>query len=122
MNERKILIIDDEITIANMIKDYLDLEGYQTFIALDPLRGIELAKKEKPDLIMLDVLMPKMGGLECLQKIRAVYPEAIIIVVSGLQNEGIAKEAIEQGAYDYITKPFDFQYLQSNILDRIFSS
>ena len=121
MSTKKVLIIDDEIAVGNLMKDYLEGSGCQVFVALDPNNGLDLVRKEKPNLVFLDVLMPKMGGLECLKYIKEIYPEAIVVIVSGLQNEGIAKEAIEQGAYDYITKPFDFTYLQSNILDRIFS-
>ena len=117
---KKILVIDDELTIGEIVKDYLDEMGYRTFISTDAMTGLKLIEKERPDLVLLDVLMPEVGGLECLRRIKEIRPETLVVVVSGLQDEQIAKQAIRRGAYDYITKPFDLEYLQENILARVF--
>ena len=119
---KKILVIDDELSIGELVKDFLDDSGYQTFIATDALTGLEIVKKEKPDLVFLDVLMPRVGGLECLRRIKEISRDTIVVVVSALQDEEIAKQAIRRGAYDYLTKPFDLAYLQDNLLPRIFPS
>ena len=116
----KILIIDDELPVCEVIKDFLDEHGFRTFIATDALKGIDILKKEKPDLVFLDILMPRVGGLECLHLIKDVRPETVVVVISGLQDEQIAKQAIRRGAYDYITKPFDLAYLRENVLNRLF--
>ena len=108
------------MAVGEIVKDFLDELGYQTFIAQDAIVGMKLVEKEKPDLILLDVLMPKIGGLEALRRIKEIYPEAIIVVMSGLQDEQIAKQAIRRGAYDYISKPFDLIQIQKDLLARIF--
>jgi len=120
--KRKILVIDDEIDLGEVIKDFLDGLGYQTFIALDATQGLDIVVKEKPELVLLDILLPNISGLECLEQIKAKSPETIVIIVSGMQDEQLAKDAIRQGAYDYITKPFDLDYLQNKLLARIFPS
>lgn len=119
---KKILVIDDEMDMGEIVKDYLEEYGYETMIAVEAVQGLEIVEKEKPQVILLDVLMPEISGIECLQKIKEVSPEAIVIIVSGMQDEQIAKEAIRYGAYDYITKPFDLEYLRTSILGRIFSN
>ncbi len=115
-----ILIIDDEPTIGEMIQDYLGTLGFKAFHAVNAERGIEILKKEKPSLILLDVLMPKISGIECLREIKIISPETIVIMATAVHDEKTAKQAIAYGAYDYITKPIDFAYLKENILSRIF--
>ena len=117
---KKILVIDDESSTGEIIQDFLSDLGYQTLIATDAKRGMELVELENPDLILLDILMPGISGLECLRRIKSMKPDAIVVVVSGLKEEETAKEAIRGGAYDYLTKPFDLSYLQSDLLARIF--
>ena len=117
---KRVLVIDDELTIGELIKDYLDEVGYRTFVAMNAAAGLKLLEKEKPDLILLDVLMPETGGLECLRRIKERQPDSLVIMMSALQDEQIAKQAIRRGAFDYITKPFDLNYLHDQILARIF--
>ena len=120
--KRKILVIDDEPEVCELLADFLRMQGYQAMYASRSVEGLALAEKEKPDLVLLDIMMPEMDGLECLQRIRKSSPESIVIMVSGLKDEKVAKEAIRLGAYDYIGKPFDLSYLKDNLLARIFMS
>ena len=119
---KKILVVDDELDVGELLKDYLEMAGYHALLARDAEAAFRLLEAERPDLVMLDIVMPKVDGLEVLRRIKQTYPETIVVMMSGLQNEEIAREAIRQGAYDYLTKPFDFYYLQNNILGRIFSA
>lgn len=116
-----ILVIDDEATIGELVSDYLGLLGFKAFHAQDAETGIEMIKKEKPSLVFLDVIMPKVDGIECLQRIKKVAPETIVVMATAVHDEKTAKLAITYGAYDYITKPIDFAYLKDNILARIFT-
>lgn len=118
---KKILIIDDEVDVGEFVKDFLQDQGYETFLTQSASEGIRLVSQENPKVVLLDVLMPEMSGLECLKGIMQAAPETIVVMVSGVQDEQIAKEAIQQGAYDYVSKPFDFNYLENTILARIFS-
>jgi len=119
---RKILVIDDEVEMGEIVHDYLSDEGYKTFKAADAQEGIGLVKKEKPDVVLLDVIMPGMSGLDCLKQIKKLSPQTFVIMVSALQDEHIAKQAIQHGAYDYLTKPFDLSFLSNNLLARIFAT
>lgn len=117
---KKILIIDDEYDFCEMMQDHLNLAGYHAFYSIDAQKGLELAKVERPDVVLLDILMPGISGLECLKLLKQEDPNVIVVIVSGMQDEAIAKTAIEQGAYDYLTKPFEMDYLESSILARLF--
>ena len=119
---RKILVIDDEPEVCELLADFLNMQGYQGMTAVRARDGLEIAEVEQPDLVLLDIMMPEMDGMECLQRIRKSSPDSIIIMISGLKDEKIAKEAIRLGAYDYIAKPFDLLFLRNNLLARIFPS
>ncbi len=116
----KILVVDDEVDVGELVQNFLESYGYQVVTANSAKRAFELVELEKPDLVFLDVVMPGMDGLQCLKEIRKLQPNAIVIMVSGLRDENVAKEAIRYGAYDYLTKPFDLQYIQNDLLPRIF--
>ncbi|MSR77441.1 MAG: response regulator [Candidatus Omnitrophica bacterium] len=117
---KKILVIDDEPDIGELIRDCLSFKDLEVFIAPNAEEGIALAQKEKPDLILLDILLPKVGGLECLRRLKQTLPDVVVVVLSGVQDENIATEAIRRGAYDYITKPFNLSQFEKQILPRIF--
>ncbi len=117
---RKILIIDDEEAMAELLEDYLRINGFTVSKALNAEDGIQMAEELQPDLILLDVMMPRIGGLDCLKMLKKVYAEAIVIMVSGVRDDAVAKKALNEGAYDYITKPIDFTYFKDNILSSIF--
>ena len=114
------MIIDDEPEVCELLADFLKMHGYQAFTAVRAVDGLTLAGTEKPDLVLLDIMMPEIDGLECLQRIRKSSPDSIVIMVSGLKDEKIAKEAIRRGAYDYVAKPFDLAFLRNTLLARIF--
>lgn len=115
----KILVIDDEVLIGELVCEFLNSIGYRTSTVPSAKEALEKVETENPDLVLLDVLMPEMGGIECLQKIRKIKPAAIVIMVTAVHDESTAKQAITLGAYDYLTKPIDFDYLK-DILSRIF--
>lgn len=117
---KKILIIDDEPDIAELIRDCLTDKGFQVFSSVTADEGINIAVKEKPGLILLDILLPKIDGLECLRLLKQKVPDTLVVILSGVQNEDIGKEAIRRGAYDYITKPFELSQFEEQILNQIF--
>jgi DNA-binding NtrC family response regulator len=103
----RILIIDDEKSIRNTLREILTYEKYEVQEAADGAEGLKLAEKEKFDIVLCDIKMPKMDGLEVLEKIQAVRPEVPVIMISGHGNIETAVEAIKKGAFDYISKPLD---------------
>jgi len=106
MNKKsKILIIDDEKLLCETLSDFLLDSGYDTVMAFDGEQGIEEYRKENPDIVLLDLSMPKMSGYEVLEKLLEHNPDFPVIVVSGVGAVDKAMKSISMGAWDFITKP-----------------
>jgi DNA-binding NtrC family response regulator len=103
----KILVIDDEKSIRRTLKDILEFEEYQVQEAEDGKTGLELALKESFDVIFCDIKMPRMDGMEVLQKLQENGVDAQVIMISGHGNIETAVDSIKMGAYDFIEKPLD---------------
>ena len=115
MEEKKtILIIDDEETIVTMVSVNLKKEGYKTLEPYNGEDGVEIAMKEKPDLILLDIMLPKMDGFSVCKKIRQTLNVPILMLSA--KDEEIDKIlGLELGADDYITKPFSVRELVARV-------
>lgn len=111
MSNGHILIIDDERPIRNTIKDILEYEQYTCDIAVDGQDGINLFNQKKFDLVLLDIKMPKLDGMEVLDLMLEANTDTQVIMLSGHGNVEIAVEAIKKGAYDFIEKPVDINRL-----------
>ncbi len=107
----KVLIIDDERAIRNVMKDILSTEGYKLEEAADGEEGLDKLKKFNPDVVLCDIKMPKIDGLEFLEKASDIKPDVPVIMVSGHGNIETAVEAVKKGAFDYISKPPDLNRL-----------
>lgn len=108
MEKNPILIVDDEPSYLELMKDFLNQEGYVNVITeSNPLNVLPLLDRTDIDLILLDIFMPEMNGLELLEKIYAVYPGIPVIVITAVHEVQIALKAIKLGAYEFITKPPD---------------
>ncbi|MCX7877144.1 MAG: sigma-54 dependent transcriptional regulator [Ignavibacteria bacterium] len=108
----KILIIEDDKPIVDTLKMILDTEGYKTEYSLNGADGLKAFTDFRPDVVLLDIRMPKMDGIEVLQEIKKVDKEVQVIMISGHGNIETAVQTIKLGAYDYISKPFDFERLK----------
>ena len=102
-----ILIIDDEKSIRKTLTEILSYEGYKIEEASDGEEGLRKFKEKKFDLVLCDIKMPKLDGIEFLEKVREINDEVPIIIISGHGNIETAVEAVKKGAYDYISKPPD---------------
>jgi len=100
-----VLIIDDEPGIRQTLASILEDEKYRVLIAEDAVAGMELLDRSKVDLVFLDVLLPKMGGLEALEQIRAGSPSPEVVMISGHANIDMAVRAVKGGAFDFLEKP-----------------
>jgi len=107
----KILIIDDERSIRNTLKDILEFEKHQVSLAENGLKGLETAQNEMFDLIFSDIKMPEMDGIELLTQLKEKDIEAPIVMISGHGNIETAVECIKKGAFDFIEKPIDLNRL-----------
>lgn len=106
-----ILLIDDEASIRRTLKEILEFEKYQVLEAPDGFSAIDIFKKSAIDIVLLDIKMPKMDGLEVLDFLQEINPEVPVIMISGHGNIDTAVEAVKKGAFDYISKPPDLNRL-----------
>ncbi|MBK8781340.1 MAG: response regulator transcription factor [Anaerolineales bacterium] len=111
---KKILIVDDEPQIVEICRDYLKAAGYETVTASNGAQGLSLARREKPDLIVLDLMMPEMDGLDVTREIRRESDVPIIMLTARVE-ETDKLIGLELGADDYITKPFSPRELVARI-------
>ncbi len=121
--KKKILVIDDDLHLRELMVDFFSMKGFAVVQASDGRKGLEAIRKEKPDLVFLDLIMPNMNGLEVLEQMKGEGKDRpIIIMLSGNQEEDAAREAVRLGAYDYLTKPFSFEKLENEFINRILGS
>ena len=106
-----ILVIDDELSIRNTLKEVLEYENHKVDLATDGMEGLEMFSKTKYDVVLCDIKMPKMDGLEVLEKIHEISPDATVLMISGHGNIDTAVDAIKKGAFDFIEKPLDLNRL-----------
>jgi len=114
MMDKKILVIDDDTNICEMLKLYLENEGYEVKTANDGVEGINCFKMYDPDLVLLDIMMPKKDGKEVCREIREIAPKPVIMITA--KGEVFDKVlGLELGADDYMVKPFDLKELSARI-------
>ena len=103
---KRILVVEDEPSMLAVIKDKLETEGFTVLTAHDGIEGLEVAMKEHPDLILLDILMPRMDGITALKKLREDKwgATAQVIVLSNLSSDQAVADSIKNGVYDYLIK------------------
>lgn len=107
----KILVIDDERAIRNTLQEILEYEKFKVDLAEDGIEGLELARKFKYDVVLCDIKMPKMDGIEVLQKFQELKSNPAVVMISGHGTLETAVEALKIGAFDYIAKPLDLNRL-----------
>jgi len=112
----KILVVDDEVKACALLKRFLEMKDYVVITANNGEDAIAKAKSEKPDAILLDIRMPGMEGTEVLKRIREFDKDVGIVMVTAVKEEQVGKEALKAGADEYITKPIDFDYLDTTLL------
>lgn len=106
MSKEKIAIIDDEKNIAELCKRVLQEDGHDPLIAVTGEEGLELIEREKPRLVLLDIMLPKMDGMAVLEKIKKFDPSIQVIMITAFASVQSAVEAMKRGACDYLSKPF----------------
>lgn len=117
--KRKILVVDDDKDTCHTLGEILSEEGYQTFSALSGRSALNTLKKKKPDLVLLDIKMPKMDGIEVLQRIKKIDRDIVVVMITAYGALDTAKDAMRLGAYDYVTKPFDLNLIKAVIRDAL---
>src|SRR5262244_1763615 len=111
----KILIVEDEPHMVAGLRDNFEFEGFQVITALDGVEGLDRALKESPDLVVLDVMMPRMSGLDVCKQLKAKRPSVPIIMLTARGQEVDKVVGLELGADDYVTKPFSIRELIARV-------
>jgi two-component system response regulator AtoC len=107
-----ILVIDDEERLARNIASYLQRDGHDLRYAGSAETGLEQVPDFRPDLVLLDLHLPGMGGLEALRQLKELEPDARVVIMTAHANVQSAVEALKAGAYDYLTKPLVLRNLK----------
>ena len=107
----KILVIDDERSIRNTLKDILEYEKYEVDLAEDGTKGIEKIRSAEYDIVLCDIKMPGLDGIEVLERLVVLAPDTPVVMISGHGNIDTAVDSIKKGAFDYIEKPLDLNRL-----------
>ena len=108
----KILVVDDEQSLREVLSIMLKRAGYAVTIAMDGEDAVELLQKEIFDLVITDLRMPKVDGMEVLKAVKSASPETVVLIITAFASADSAVEAMKQGAYDYLTKPFQVDEVQ----------
>jgi len=111
----KILIVEDEPGMVQGLRDNFEFEGYQVLSAMDGVAGLERALADSPDLVILDVMMPRMSGLDVCKQLKAKRPAIPIIMLTARGQEVDKVVGLELGADDYVTKPFSIRELLARV-------
>ena len=111
----KILIVEDEPNMVSGLRDNFEFEGYEVITAADGVSGLDRALRESPDLVLLDVMMPRMSGLDVCKQLKAKRPSVPVIMLTARGQEVDKVVGLELGADDYVTKPFSIRELLARV-------
>lgn len=116
----KIMVVDDEREVCDVISSYFGKRGYEVIVATSGEEALAKLSSEKPTLILLDIYMPQMDGIECLQHIKEMNKQTPVIMVTCANDTEIAKNAMRLGAVDYLVKPLFFNAIETAVMTHLF--
>ncbi|HBC86885.1 MAG TPA: hypothetical protein DCZ94_08025 [Lentisphaeria bacterium] len=111
-----ILVIDDDSHILSLLETYLSKKGVKTYTSSSAKEALGILRTSQIKLALVDICMPDVNGVDLLQQIQKITPSTHVIMITGLGDMEVAKKCMQLGAKDFITKPFDFEYLETSIL------
>ncbi|MCX5715597.1 MAG: response regulator [Candidatus Omnitrophica bacterium] len=114
----KLLIVDDEADVCSFARSFFEARDFKVFTSLSGEEALELFKYEKPEIVLVDVRMKGMDGVTLLKEIKKLDPDTEVIMVSAIEDTDVIKEAIRQGAKEYITKPLILDELEKVVLEK----
>lgn len=115
----KLLIVDDDFPTCDFLKRFLEISGYQVFIANDGESALLTVKEKKPNIVFLDIRMPGVSGIKVLQQIKEIDSNVKVIMMTAVKDEEMIKLTKEYGASDYIVKPFSLEHLEKDVIPKI---
>lgn len=120
--DKNILIIDDDPNILELMERFLQNNGHLVSKSSSAEKGLALARKQEFDLILLDIMLPDGDGYTVLENLNKIAPNVPVIMITGGNDITVAEKCLQSGAVDYITKPFDFEYLRTTIMANMLGS
>ncbi len=111
--KKKVLIIDDALLIREVVKEIIDKESIEFYEAEDGKEGLEIFKKKRPDLVILDILMPKMNGVEVFKELKKIDPNSKVIIITALEESEL--KFTDQKPQGYIFKPFNISNVRTTV-------
>lgn len=115
----KILVVDDEQAVCDALKKFLDKKGYRVSTVPNGENALKKIKEERPHMVLLDIMLPGMSGIDTLKKIKEIDKEVGIVMITAVKDTEIGRRCMEIGAYDYITKPFNLDYLENVLMVKL---
>jgi CheY-like chemotaxis protein len=115
MSLGRVLVVDDEPEVRQILQEFLSDRGYEVTLAENGSTALAALDKDRPDLVLLDVAMPGMDGVEALRRIVALTPPVSVIMVTANADIAVTSKLLAMGAVDYIPKPFDLDYLDQAV-------
>lgn len=117
---KRVLVVDDEHEFRRVLVEYLEGKAFDVMEAVDGLDALRRIPEFRPHVVLLDIALPRLSGVEVLRKIKALPQPTCVIVVSGIDDLEMAKQTLAMGAADYVPKPVDFQYLDTVLETHLF--
>jgi DNA-binding response OmpR family regulator len=108
----RLLVVDDEPTVREFVHDYFSYKGYDVIVAADGAEGLRRLREDRPHAVLLDVLLPDKDGLDVLREAKAIDPGLRVVMLTGVLDDTIGRQALEEGACEYLTKPVDVERLE----------
>ena len=115
----KVLVVDDEPDAVELLQAFLAGKGYTVSTACDGPEALRKVEEDRPHVVLLDMRMPRMHGLEVLQRLQEIDQKIGVIIVTGVSDKGMSLSALTLGAFDYIVKPLDLQYLERSLCHKL---
>ncbi|MBI4388531.1 MAG: response regulator [Candidatus Omnitrophica bacterium] len=118
----KLLVVDDENEICEFLKSFFEERTYNVMVANSGEQALDVVKQEKPQVVLLDIKMPGMDGIQTLREIKTKFPKTKVIMVTAIETRDKIEECLRLGADNYITKPLSLEYLENDVREKIEST
>jgi len=116
---KKLLIVDDQFGIRILLNEVFQKEGYKIFQASNGKQALDIVKMRRPDLVLLDIKIPGIDGIEILKRMKKIVPDIKVIVMTAYGELNMIEEAMELGAITYFAKPFDIEEMRDTVKKHI---
>ena len=115
----RVLVVDDEDSMRELLSITLNRQGYETLVAADGVKALKMMEKDPAEVMVTDLFMPRMGGMELLEKVKEGWPDTVVFIITAFGTIENAVQAMQLGAYDYVSKPFNMEELTRKVREML---